>query len=87
VPEPTPSLQDQLDAHLAKSRAARAPEVNAALAATADRLRAEGMLDTARGVGASAPAFTLPNAIGNDVSLRSMLERGPVVLVWYRGGW
>jgi hypothetical protein len=64
VPEPTTSLQDQLDAHLAKSRAARAPEVNAA-----------------------PPAFTLPNAIGNDVSLGSMLERGPVVLVWYRGGW
>lgn len=85
--EPTTSLQDDLDAHAAKSRAGRDPEVNTALAATADRLRAEGMLATAHGVGASAPDFTLPNAVGKDVSLQAMLERGPVVLVWYRGGW
>jgi peroxiredoxin len=34
-----------------------------------------------------APDFILPNADGRSVRLYSELERGPVVLVFYRGGW
>ncbi|WP_077341126.1 peroxiredoxin-like family protein [Pseudocolwellia agarivorans] len=33
------------------------------------------------------PAFTLPNAQGDNVSLSSLLESGPVVVTFYRGGW
>ena len=29
----------------------------------------------------------LPNAVGERIRLRSLLERGPVVLVFYRGAW
>ena len=34
-----------------------------------------------------APDFILPNVDGRSVRLYSELERGPVVLVYYRGGW
>lgn len=34
-----------------------------------------------------APAFTLPDARGEQRSLRQLLERGPVVLSFYRGQW
>lgn len=35
-------------------------------------------------VGAAAPAFTLKNSAGNDVSLAALLRGGPVALVFYR---
>lgn len=65
--------------------------------APADRLRvynegvekvaASGVMDSALKVGATAPDFTLKDARGVSVTLSSLLRSGPVVLVWYRGGW
>ena len=83
----TPALQEQLDTQLRDSSATRAPEVNAALAATAEHLRAAGAVERALGVGATAPEFTLANALGNKISSGDLLDRGPVVLAWYRGSW
>ena len=34
-----------------------------------------------------APDFILPNVDGRSIRLYTELERGPVVLVFYRGGW
>jgi peroxiredoxin len=56
----------------------------------------EGQIDQARsynipeqrlGVGAIAPNFSLPSATGEVVELRRLLDDGPVVLTFYRGGW
>lgn len=38
-------------------------------------------------VGEPAPNFTLPAASGKQVELAKLLKQGPVVLMWYRGGW
>ena len=38
-------------------------------------------------VGDQAPAFTLPGVDGRSVSLHDLLAVGPVVVVFYRGGW
>jgi peroxiredoxin len=38
-------------------------------------------------VGTPAPLFNLPDAQGVSVSLRDQLERGPVVITFYRGEW
>jgi peroxiredoxin len=39
-------------------------------------------------IGHVAPAFTLKNQSGNDVSLEALLKRGPVALVFHRSaGW
>jgi peroxiredoxin len=35
----------------------------------------------------TAPNFALTNATGETVSLSDYLQKGPVVLTWYRGGW
>ncbi|MGF7029554.1 peroxiredoxin [Paenibacillus mucilaginosus] len=37
--------------------------------------------------GDSAPKFTLNNPLGQPVTLHDELAQGPVVLVFYRGGW
>jgi peroxiredoxin len=37
--------------------------------------------------GQRAPEFALPDASGKLVALVNLLERGPIVLTFYRGGW
>jgi peroxiredoxin len=37
--------------------------------------------------GDTAPGFRLPDARGGEVALEDLLAAGPVVLVFYRGGW
>lgn len=37
--------------------------------------------------GQAAPAFSLPGADGETYALEAALERGPVVLVFYRAFW
>lgn len=51
------------------------------------QVRDAGIGKTAPQVGQPAPLFELPDARGRVVKLESLLKRGPVVLVWYRGGW
>ncbi len=68
---------------------------NANVDSTKKRAYAEGIqaiidakvTENALQVGSKAPDFTLKNAIGNKVSLYDELENGPVILMWYRGGW
>lgn len=45
------------------------------------------ILQSAINIGDEAPNFTLKNATGISVTLKEELEKGPVVLTWYRGGW
>lgn len=71
-----------------KDFSGRAPqEVQELFQERINDLAASGIIDAATGVGDAAPGFTLPNAAGEQVSLASLLERGPVVVTWYRGGW
>jgi peroxiredoxin len=51
------------------------------------KVKASGVLDSMKQVGDKAPGFTLPNAIGQDVALQTLLEDGPVIVVFYRGAW
>lgn len=46
-----------------------------------------GVLEKAMNEGDKAPNFTLKNAKGESVALYDELKNGPVVLIWYRGGW
>ena len=46
-----------------------------------------GVASAALAAGAPAPAFGLPDARGGEASLARLLAGGPVVLVFYRGGW
>lgn len=50
-------------------------------------LKARGVELGALRPGLQAPEFALPNHLGRTVSLYETLARGPVVLLFYRGGW
>ncbi|MDH2904295.1 MAG: peroxiredoxin-like family protein [Actinomycetota bacterium] len=50
-------------------------------------LRESGLVERSLAIGALAPDFVLPDANGHQVELSSLLNAGPVVLVFYRGGW
>ena len=52
-----------------------------------DSLRTPATLGRALQEGDRAPNFRLPNARGGSVELDALLERGPVVLAFYRGQW
>jgi peroxiredoxin len=86
------SLQDKLDAFKANFEAG-GPPYNAPAAvhepmrrATAD-LVASGAVRGALKVGDKAPAFTLLDVEGNDVSSAELLQRGALVVTFYRGFW
>lgn len=50
-------------------------------------LQASDVAASAVVAGDTAPDFTLPNATGRPVTLHEELQRGPVILSFYRGGW
>ena len=54
--------------------------------ATAD-LQNSGILDGAAGEGQTAPPFELEDSRGASVSLAGLLERGPLVMTFFRGHW
>ncbi len=85
--EPNTSLGEQLAAYQAGFKQRAAPERVAMMeAATAD-LRATGIESQALQVGAKAPDLTLLDALNQPVRLSSLWQRGPLVLIFYRGGW
>ncbi len=45
------------------------------------------LLENTLKIGDTVPDFTLPDATGNDFQMAKLLEKGPVVLTFYRGHW
>ena len=65
-----------------------APAGRAALyEAKIEELRSEFASKSAIGVNDTAPDFALPNPAGKSIVLKDLLQSGPVVLTFYRGGW
>jgi hypothetical protein len=54
--------------------------------ATNDLQNSPQMINTIK-VGDMAPDFSLKNTANNDIVLSDLLDRGPVVLNFYRGRW
>ena len=86
------SLQDRLDAFRTNFEAG-GPPYNAPAwihepmhRATAE-LIASGAAGRALKVGDKAPAFTLEDPDGAEVSSAALLARGPLVVTFYRGAW
>lgn len=63
------------------------PEVQQTVGEVFQRLLSSNITDHAKSVGDIAPDFRLPSVKGGAVSLRELLQRGPVVVSFYRGGW
>jgi peroxiredoxin len=83
----TTSLADQLTDFKAGFKQRAAPERVAMMEAATANLRATGIEARALQVGATVPELTLPDALGSPVALSTLWRRGPLVLIFYRGGW
>lgn len=81
------SLQAQLNSFLAFFRARVPCERADLLDRGAKELCTRGIAASALNVGDAAPDFQLPAAFGAEVGLSELLDKGPVVLMFFRGGW
>jgi peroxiredoxin len=80
------NLKEQTDAKIAEGRKANPDFMNEVDAIIA-KAKALHQGDNAIKIGQKAPNFELPNAEGKRVSLDRLLEKGPVVITFYRGDW
>lgn len=81
------TLQERIEAYKARQDPGRISPADRAAMKQAQEELAERLPDPGLDVGARAPDFSLPNALGEEVRLYELLEQGPVVLTFYRGAW
>ena len=62
-------------------------EVMDSLTGFIGRLVESGLAENAINVGDKAPEFNLPDIHGKQTKLSDLLEQGPVVINYYRGGY
>lgn len=63
------------------------PQVLETLVKGVDDLKAKKIENNALEIGDKMPSFILPNVSGNEISSDKLLEKGPIVISFYRGGW
>jgi len=81
------SLEEELAAQRRQAWQARSPEERKVRAGAIADVDAAGVPAAALAVGDSIPRFTLPDALGRQVAIADLIESGPVVISFYRGGW
>jgi hypothetical protein len=81
------SFKEELDTLRQQRRSQIPPEHLAVIDGAIEELTRLGITQQCLKVGDLAPDFELLNAGGKPVKLSELLNRGPVVLNFYRGGW
>ena len=81
------TLQEKLNAMKAKYESITPAEKRAVMHRATEALEKSGLVDKVLKAGDRAPDFSLVDSEGSLVSLGSLLDRGPVVLSFFRGGW
>lgn len=81
------TLTEQLQEYAATSATRIPAPAQEIMAKAIADLKATSLLAKAPKSGDRFPSFTLPNAQGESTSLSSLLDKGKVVLTFYRGGW
>jgi hypothetical protein len=81
------TLQEKLDAYKADFVKQVPEDALAIMHRSIEDLRGSGIMARTVKVGDQAPDFELENTDGTTVILKSLLDRGPVVLGFYRGRW
>ena len=80
-------LQQQTDAFFAQAKSQIPADLLQDLLSPIEQLIASDAVEKALKEGTQAPDFTLPDALGNPVTLSHLLRQGPVVMSFYRGAW
>ena len=80
------SLRDQLEAYAAAGREIF-PAYGEAVDRLVTRLNENGGGENAPRPGEVMPPFVLPDETGRLVSLESLIDQGPVAVMFYRGHW
>lgn len=83
----SPTLHTQLSDFKAGFKTRATPERVATMEAATAQLRTSGIERTALQVGQRAPQVSLPNAKGELLDLARLWKQGPLIVVFYRGGW
>ena len=81
------SLQSKLDSMKNRFESKATDEKKQAYQQGVDEVGESAAMKNALREGDEAYKFELPNADGMTVKLDELLKDGPVVVVWYRGGW
>lgn len=82
-----PNLGEQLTALSTKNKAMMPAEIVQVFVDGIKEVQGTGIVEAALSAGAEAFDGELPDANGNTVKLSDLWAKGPVVVVWYRGGW
>ena len=81
------SLSEQLSARAGQSAAKAPEELRRSFAAGINMVRDSGIENSAKQVGDAAVDGELIGWDGETVQLSKLWHDGPIVLMWYRGGW
>lgn len=81
------SLADQLHAQAEKSAKKFPAEVRETFSRAIETVAATGIEESAKQVGDTAPDAELESWDGEARRLSELWSDGPIVLMWYRGGW
>ena len=85
--EQNATLEQQIAQFNAQLATQAPPQVVDQIRQHINRLIESGVEKNALQVGEKAPSFTLPDALGRQISLAGLLQQGPVVVTFYRGKW
>lgn len=81
------NLTQELNAFKAKFKANQPEKIKSVMATATTDLIESKLAEKSLGKGDKIPDFSLPNAVGEEVSLNSLLAKGAAVISFYRGGW
>ena len=81
------SLKAQIDAFNVQKEANLPADVLALMNTTNEELIAQHIRNNALQVGDKIENFMLPNHLGKNIELADLLDKGPVVVSFYRGAW
>lgn len=81
------SLNEQITEYKNGFKAKVPQDIQTLMQQATETLSSSGITSKAPKSNELLPEFSLPNHQGNKVSLSTLLENGPVVVTFYRGGW
>lgn len=81
------ALESQITKFKADLQGKVPPELIAVSGEWVAELSVSGLAESSLHAGQAAPDFALPDAHGQTIRLADLRERGPVVVIFYRGAW